>query len=302
MEDEKPTVEAVSLPTIKGQFGSGNLYRTQSSKKTGWKAWSALGALGIGILAILIKGNPNDSSSSSGGSPGTFQAPEQIVPSDAIELGTYSRVQDAQGQLEKQRAGPRSRMPDKLPGPQLVARPRNIKIPPGALVKSELITGGSNGPVKARLKEPLIVGGETFAEEGAVLLGSGSSTEERLFIRFYKLIFKDGSFTDVQAEAVDSEDQVAGLHGSKLGQYALKLAAGVGLNFFSGFSEALQDTEGQQGVLVKKASVKNALLNGASRASIEQSQEIMSGLKNKTPIIEVSAGTPILILFQESGS
>jgi hypothetical protein len=86
-----------------------------------------------------------------------------------------------------------------------------------------LATGASNGPVKAILTEGLTISGEELIEPEAVLLGTGQSTEERLFIHFDKVVFKDGSMASIQADAADSSDKTPGLKGSKVGQYALRL-------------------------------------------------------------------------------
>jgi hypothetical protein len=53
---------------------------------------------------------------------------------------------------------------------------------------------------------------------------------------------------------------------------------------------------------VPKSTVKNAMLNGASRAALDQSREMMTSLKNDKPIIEVPDGTPIYVLFGKEGS
>ena len=65
---------------------------------------------------------------------------------------------------------------------------------------------------------------DTFIEEGSTLLGMGSSTEERLFVSFGQVIFKDGTFGKIQAQACDKTDQIVGLKGSKVNGKALQLA------------------------------------------------------------------------------
>ena len=136
----------------------------------------------------------------------------------------------------------------KLPGLQKIDRKRTTPIPAGSMVKASLTTGASNGTVQALVKESLQIQGETVIPEEATLFGSGQSTEERLFIKFTKLVLKDGSSETIQAEAVDSGDKIAGLKGSKVGQYAIKYGAAIGLNFVGGMAEGLQDRDivGQQ--------------------------------------------------------
>jgi type IV secretory pathway VirB10-like protein len=133
---------------------------------------------------------------------------------------------------------------------------------------------------------------------GATLLGTGQSTEERLMIRFTQVVFKDGSFENIQAQAADAEDKIVGLRGSRVGKYAMKYATAVGLNFVGGMAEGLQDREvvGQQ--VVTKPNTKNALLNGASKATLEMANETMTDLKNSAPIIQIPASQEIFIIFE----
>ena len=88
-----------------------------------------------------------------------------------------------------------------------------------------------------------------------------------------------------------------GLKGSKLGSKALSLAGSLGLGFLGGLSDGLQDSEGQQGVLVRQPSLKNALLNATATTALEESQQMMSDLKNNIPVIEVPSGTSFYLLF-----
>lgn len=191
--------------------------------------------------------------------------------------------------------------PIKLSGPQLLARPRDLKlIPPGSMLKAILLSGASNGLVRAQVKEALTVNGNTFIEEGSTLLGNGNSTEERLFVGFSQVIFKDGTFGQIQAQACDKSDQIVGLKGSKIGNKTLNIVGSIGLGFVGGMAEGLQESKGQQGVAVKTPNMKNALLNATATTALEQSQGLMSDLKNKQPIIEVPASTEICIIFGQN--
>lgn len=214
--------------------------------------------------------------------------------------GNYSRAEEAKtfdGKRTTTSSGPLL----KLSGPKLIARPKNIKIPPGTIAKAELVTGASNGLTKAILKEDVKVNGEILIEAGSTILGRGASTEDRLFVSFTKVIHKDSDISQIEAEAADVSDKTLGLKGSKLASRSIKIAANVGLKFLAGASEALQETEGQQGATVRKPTMKNAMLNGTAQAALEESNEIASEYKNAQPVIQVSAGSEIYILFSDSG-
>lgn len=241
-------------------------------------------------------------------SPPQLAIEEAATQPPALEpppFPTYSPLQMEAERIARNLVRERTSGTGKLrfSAPQLIERSKTTQIPAGSLALATLVSGASNGPVKAALSEALIVNGEVVLPEGTILLGSGSSTEERLFITFSKLVHRDGKSEPIQAVAADIKDKIAGLKGSKIGNYAMRLGAGIGLNFVSGMAEVLQDQEavGPMGMPVKKATMKNAFLNGAEKASLEQASEIMSGLKDKQPIIEVKAGSTIYVLFGENG-
>jgi hypothetical protein len=170
------------------------------------------------------------------------------------------------------------------------------------MVEAVLISGASDGPVKAELKEPLVIAGEPILEAGTVLMGTGQSGEDRLTIQFRKAVFSDGTTAKIEAMAADSSDKIPGIKGSHVGYRALKLAAGVGLNFASGLSQGLQSTRGQMGAVVTPPTLKNALLNGSARASLDEGQEMMNEYRGERPVITVGAGTEILVLFSDGGA
>lgn len=182
--------------------------------------------------------------------------------------------------------------------PQVIGRPNLGKIPPGTMVKAKFITGASNGPLKAILTEALATNGEEIAPEGTTLVGSGSSGEDRLNVQFSKLVLKDGKSQSIQAQGCDVSDQTVGVKGKKLSKYAVLLATGAGLNFLGGVAEGLQESQIQNGVATKKSDLKNAALNGASKAALDQSQEVLSDLKNKKSVIQVDSGKEFYVLFE----
>jgi len=182
--------------------------------------------------------------------------------------------------------------------PQVIGRPNLGKIPPGTMVKAKFITGASNGPLKAILAEALAINGEDIAPEGTILVGSGSSGEDRLSVQFTKLVYKDGKSQSIQAQGCDLSDQTVGVKGKKLSKYAVLLATGAGLNFLGGVAEGLQESQVQNGVATKKSDLKNAALNGASKAALDQSQEVLSDLKSKKSVIQVDSGKEFYVLFE----
>lgn len=77
------------------------------------------------------------------------------------------------------------------------------------------------------------------------------------------------------------------------------MTGSIGLGFLGGFSQALQDTHGQQGVAIREPSLKNALLHGTATSALEQSRNLMGEIKDQPNIIEVAKETQICIVFAE---
>ncbi|MEQ1875311.1 MAG: TrbI/VirB10 family protein [Bdellovibrionia bacterium] len=269
------------------------LYRRDGAKEIlNFRALKWVGISGfIFVSTLLLFKNP-DSQQASLGRSSSIDDPGIVQQGPPIDVPQAQTSGDQKGRSIKSGAV------IIFSGSQLLSRPMSEKIPPGSMARAILVTGASNGAVRAKLVESLKFNGEVYAEEGATLIGSGSSTEDRLLIRFDKLVSKTGSQREINAEACDVSDSMVGLKGSKIGGYALQLAGGIGLNFAAGVSEGLQDTEVKGGVAYKDSSLKNALLKGTTQASLEQSRQMMESMKNKTPIIQVPKSSEILILFQ----
>lgn len=197
-------------------------------------------------------------------------------------------------------AAARRKKPVTYSGPQVIYR-ELVGIPPGTLARAKLVTGASDGPVRAEILQDVIVNGERVIESGSQLLGNGNSTEERLFLRFEKLVKRDGAILTIGAQALDGIDQIAGIKGNRVGNEAMKLAAGIGLNFVGGMSDALQETEVKGGAVIKSNSAKNALLNGTTHAALDQAKDLITSFKEKAPRIEVEKGRKFQVIFDGRG-
>jgi hypothetical protein len=171
------------------------------------------------------------------------------------------------------------------------------EIPPGAEAKAMLLTGATNGLIKAKLTEPVKIDGVSFLDAGVILLGQGHSTEERLYVDFRKAVFRDGKSISISAQAYDSSDTILGLKGSRVGDLGLKLAASSGLNFLSGMAVGLQTPAYDQSGRPLKPSVGDAALNGVSKAAGDQAKSYMEEIKNRPPIIEVKIGSIFIVTF-----
>jgi hypothetical protein len=171
------------------------------------------------------------------------------------------------------------------------------EIPPGAEAKAELLSGATNGLIKARLTEPVKVDGVSLLDAGVLLIGQGRSSQERLYVDFKKAVYRDGKTVAISAQAYDLSDTILGLKGSLVGDMTLKLAASSGLNFLSGMAVGLQAPSYDQTGKPLRPSVGDAALSGVSKAAGDQAQTYMQDIKNRPPIIEVKSGTVFTVTF-----
>jgi type IV secretory pathway VirB10-like protein len=282
-------VQAIADNTARFQWARNLVYRQEASKDTlvPKRLWWLLGSF-FGLAAFLLMVQ------------GLGEAPPitaHTMVGSSVDVVAVPTKEQAIAATPKSVSSIGGKSGGRFGGPQLVTRPL-MKIPPGTMVKARLVSGASNGPVRAEVAEALTWNGEPLLPAGTILLGNGASGEDRLQIQFNQMVFPDGSFQTAQANACDESDKIPGLKGSKLGNYALKLGAGIALDFAGGLSQGLQTKQSGIGVAYSKPNMKNALLNGAATASLNQSKQIMSNLQNQVPVIEVPEGTVIYVLFQ----
>lgn len=287
---EEPNVQVVADDGIKEQFGQGDFYRRSAWTPKKIRNASITVFL-LALLPMILVGSPDDGKEKKT----DLGFSGDVRSSQEVDLPSHAEVRAGiNADAEKAKSQSRSRI--RYGAPQLFVRPKANQIPPGTLVKAILVSGGANGTVKAELQESIFANGDTVLPERTVLIGQGSSTEERLLVQFNKAV-RNGFTIPVHGEALDFGDRIAGLKGSKVSHYTMNLAAGVGLNFVGGMSDALQDRDGVNGAVVRRASLKNSLLNGAATASLEQSKDFMTRAKEKQSVIEVPSGTELFILF-----
>jgi hypothetical protein len=286
-------VKIIKKPSHKDQFGKSNY--TNRLVESKWSGAIALSSLVTTVcLSVIYIQVPNKY----GNLPGN----------EFVSIATAKGVHSLFDDIPNITSGdsPATRKESKrgtivyYSGLQQSKRPRLEKIPPGSVTMATLLTGATDGIVRAKTTTPLEVAGDEVIPPGAILLGKGQSGKHRLFIGFQKLVFPDGNFISIQAQAADKSDKTAGLKGSKLNGYATRLAGAIALNFVSGYSEGLKQKAIQEATVVDEPTAKNALLNGASKASLEFSKHEFQKLKNHRPSFQVKAGTKILVIFGQN--
>lgn len=279
------------------QWATGFFYRMDGKKWT-VKSKALLGFLSGFFMFCMVAVLFSDTNNVEEAHVEPISSSEPVESTPKFEFKRYSLEDESKERVSKVVTKRSSKPREKFVGLERLDRIDKLSVPPGTLVMAKLASGASNGPVRATLTESVRVDGDELLPNGALLVGTGSSTEGRLFIRFGQAVFNNGKAVKITAQACDKSDETVGLKGSKVGNEALKLAAGIGLNFAGGVSEGLKESEVQGGVEVEKPTMKNALLNGASTASLEYARQTMSELRSRQPVIEVPNGTEICVLFQ----
>lgn len=170
-------------------------------------------------------------------------------------------------------------------------------IPTGSEVFAQLSSGGTNGMIKAALTEHLKVSGEVLLPSGTVLIGKGSSSDERLYVSFVKAILPDKSEQKVRAYAYDQKDRIIGLKGKKISDYAFRLTTSAGLIFLGGMADGMREDRSSNPFDRRRPTTRDAALNGVATATTDLSKEIMEGMKDKQERVEVAHSTRILVIF-----
>lgn len=291
MSDEQAVVKIEKNNSILKRWGKGAFYRQEGHKlKIKAEPMKKIFIFLSSLLAIifLFKEPPNELEQKTQGIP----TPISIsANNETISLETYSDLKDEAPKKKKVTF-------KKIQPLKVIARKEKSSIPLGLSVNAKLLTGATDGPVKAQLLEDVSLNGEVFIKESSIIWGQGSSTQERLLITFSKFVDSYGKSHKIKANAYDFSDQILGLKGSIIGRTSKKILAGAGLGV-AGALQTMQEAENMEGVAVIKPSMSNALLNGASSATLGIAEQELEELKNKQTIIEVAKDTKILIVFGE---
>jgi hypothetical protein len=287
--------ELVAEPKLENRFG----IEIKRQVLSGWMVKSLMGGSALCLIGIFFFHTPEKPSQRSGGGIGAPEMGDLAKNANSASFDSYSETKE--NESIKARGKHRGTgIVFRLPGIQKIERSSHTQIPPGSQVRATLLSGATDGPVRAEVKEELKLQGDILVPAGATLYGRGQSTEDRLHIHFTKMTLKDGTTTSIQGDAADGDDQTVGLKGSKISRYAAKYVAAIGLNFVGGMAEGLQNRETVNGATVTTPDAKNALLNGTSRATFEAANEAMSNVKNQKPVIQVGSGREIFVMFDSN--
>lgn len=168
--------------------------------------------------------------------------------------------------------------------------------PPGAEVNAVLVSGGANGTVKVKTTQDLVLNDESYAQAGSLLIGTGSSTDKRLYVTFNRIISPEGKAKSIYAQAYDFKDRIRGLKGKKVSDQIFKIATSSALIFLSGLSESMQESQSIGTIAGQRKSLRDAALGGVAQASSEHGKRMLDELNNDSQI-EVQKETELVVIF-----
>jgi len=172
-------------------------------------------------------------------------------------------------------------------------------VPAGSEVKVTLTSGGANGLVKAELVESVRAEGDVILPAKTILLGAGSSSDDRLFIDFSKAILPDKTTIRVKALAYDQNDRIIGIKGKKISDYAFKLAASSGLIFLGAVADGMRDEVNLGFGQTSRPTLRNAALSGVATATSEIGKDTLEKIKSSESRVEVAHSTSALVIFDD---
>lgn len=227
------------------------------------------------------------------------QAMQQLFSS-----GERQKIAEQKAQVEKHR----KRIVIKYFAPQILGAQNAAQpsIRSGSKLVGFLMNSiDSREPSMVRVLLPQ--GGENSGvqiEAGSVLVGQYSygGSGDKIFINFHRLETASGQIRKITAQALDGKDYTAGVRAEVHSDGTLKTAAQIGLNLLAGMTDALTEKESlgmsQNGVQAKPT-MKNGILQGATRAAQDQAGRVSSEIQSAKDYAILYEGKEMIIQLLE---
>lgn len=175
----------------------------------------------------------------------------------------------------------------------------DLTLPVGTEGKAILVSGGTDGLIKAKLLKPVIVDNEPIIPENAILIGIGKSGDDRLFVEFQKIVLPSGETYKITAQAFENDDRIQGIKGSIVGTRSKKMMMAMGLGFLGGMADGMRENTSGSYFSNQKPTTRDAALSGASKAALDQSEAYLEEMKKSPNIIQVKSGTEFYFIVDD---
>jgi len=201
-------------------------------------------------------------------------------------------------------------IPIKYSAKQVISRNkkgRKINLPTGTNLLAELIGGidtrHSKQIVLASLRNKIRHKNGSTIPAGSRFRGSFSynKDQEKVYLKFSKIIFPDGEEYSISAHVLDFSDYSVGLYGNYHDYSGLKIAANMGLSLVSTAADVLTKKKVDysnpysQPMEVPEANFESAGLQGLSRIANEEAQRVNQKLQARDTYLTVESGRELII-------
>jgi hypothetical protein len=161
----------------------------------------------------------------------------------------------------------------------------------------------NQGRVGVRLTQGGEFGGLTI-EKDSVLKGRFSypGSGEKVYLNFNRIDSPDGESKKIAAQALDAGTYTAGILGEEFTGNGVKIASSIGLDMFAGMTDTLTEREtlgNTYNGVQARPTMKNALLQGMSRASKEQAGRVASTINSEPGYVIIPEGKEMIIELLE---
>ena len=227
---------------------------------------------------------------------------------EAMQNLFKSGKQQVEAEKKKESEQKRKVVSIKYAAPQIVGESDQASV---MRLGSKLI-GVLKNPIDTRtpslVRVSLPRGGESSNIEiapGSVLVGQFgySGDGNKVTIKFSRLdLAGDGGLKKISASALDAGDFTPGIQGEEFTGGGVKLAASLGLTVFSGMADTLTDRESLGNTfngVQAKPSMKDAILQGLSKASQDQANRTASTIEQERGYVIVPEGKEMIVELLE---
>jgi hypothetical protein len=168
----------------------------------------------------------------------------------------------------------------------------------GAMVSGILLTSASDSRVVALIEEPIPLKNSRSHPGGIRLFGRGTIRNDRLMIEFDRAIEATGQTHKIKAHAFDPESLREGLAGDKYQRWLVRFVGTLGLKLTEALIEEWSRSARSNQPQDIQQLAEEALRRGGKLTAAEEGQAGLNSALESTANIDISGGTPIMIMFE----
>ena len=144
--------------------------------------------------------------------------------------------------------------------------------------------------------------------EGTVLFAvtGYDGTGEKVFLDIQSGLYPDGQEFKIRGQALSAKDYSPGIEGDYHGTFSNRVAGQLALSFISGLTDTLQDRESlgngtafSASGTAPKPSVKNGLLNGASKVTSLEADRMAKEYAAQKAFVTIDTGKELIVSLLE---